>query len=115
MTTAGLRVLIVDDERPARCRIRVLFEAAHDVDVIGEAADGQTARRVIRDERPHVMFIDIRMPGTDGLTVVESLTKQTAPHVVFVTAFDEHAPRWTVCWWKTARAPRCFDWLTWSA
>ena len=90
---AGLRVLVVDDERPARRKIRMLLEASVGIDAIYEAPDGNSALAVVHAQRPDLMFIDVRMPGMDGLAVVESLDADTAPHVVFVTAFDEHALR----------------------
>lgn len=84
-------MLIVDDEQPARRKVRRLLEADGAIDVVYEAPDGPSALDVIRSERPDLMFIDVRMPGMDGLSVVAALEPDTAPHVVFVTAFDEHA------------------------
>jgi two-component system LytT family response regulator len=84
-------VLVVDDERPARRKVRRLLEADPDIGAIHEAPDGETAIRLVREERPDLVFLDIQMPGLDGLSVVETLGPEAMPHVVFVTAYDAHA------------------------
>lgn len=85
----AIRVLIVDDEQPARDKLRRLL-AEHDVDVVGEAADGFQALEMLASTRPDVLFLDIRMPEITGLEVAASLP-QPAPLVVFVTAYDQFA------------------------
>jgi two-component system LytT family response regulator len=92
MTDAGkLRVLIADDERPARAKLRRFLEEEGDIGPIHEAWDGETALSVIRDAEPDLVFLDIQMPGRSGLEVLESLPPDRVPYVVFVTAYDEHA------------------------
>ncbi len=87
-----MKVLIVDDEAPARARLRRLIDELEDVEVIGEAADGQAALEQQRDLQPDVLLLDIRMPGTDGMQVARALSKQEQPPaVIFTTAYDEHA------------------------
>jgi two-component system LytT family response regulator len=86
-----IRVLIVDDEPPARSKVRRLIEGDPDIEVVGEAGGGEEALRRIRNQRPDLVFLDIQMPGMDGFTVLESLEKEALPDVVFVTAYDEHA------------------------
>ncbi len=86
-----MRVLIVDDERPAREKVRRLVESDPDVHVIHEAVDGIQAMDVIRSESPDIVFLDIQMPGMDGLRVLQELPEETIPHIVFVTAYDEYA------------------------
>ncbi len=93
MSAGGLRVLIVDDERPARQKVRRFAAADPDVAVIFEAADGVGAVQLIRTESPDVVFLDVQMPGVDGFGVVDALAPDAVPHVVFVTAFDEYAVR----------------------
>lgn len=88
-----LKVLIVDDERPARSKVRRFVSADSDVNQIFEAADGVRAVDVIREESPDLVFLDVQMPGLDGFDVVEALGADALPHVVFVTAFDEYAVR----------------------
>jgi two-component system, LytTR family, response regulator len=90
---SGLRVLIVDDERPARQKLRRLVTAEPDVEAIYEAGDGVGALELIRAESPDVMLLDIEMPGVDGFGVVEALDPAERPHIVFVTAYDQYAVR----------------------
>jgi two-component system LytT family response regulator len=86
-------VLIVDDERPARTKVRRFLSADADVGQIFEAPDGVRAVDVIREESPDLVFLDVQMPGLDGFGVVEALAPDALPHVVFVTAFDDYAVR----------------------
>ena len=88
-----MNVLIVDDERLAREKIRALLAAHDDVDVVGEAADASEAVAEIRRLKPDLVFLDIQMPGADGFDVVRKLRGGTLPAIVFVTAHDEYAVR----------------------
>jgi two-component system, LytTR family, response regulator len=88
-----IRTLIVDDEPVARRRIRALLAGEHDVDVIGEAANGTEAVKAIVGEKPELVFLDVQMPGLDGFEVIRATADQHRPFVVFVTAHDEHAIR----------------------
>lgn len=88
-----LKVLIVDDERPARTKVRRFVSADPDVVQIFEAPDGVRAVDVIREESPDLVFLDVQMPGLDGFGVVEALGTDALPHLVFVTAFDDYAVR----------------------
>jgi len=90
---AGLKVLIVDDERPARQKLRRLLGSDTEVVAIYEAADGVAAIETIRNEAPDVVFLDVQMPGVDGFGVVDALPSDALPHLVFVTAFDTYAVR----------------------
>jgi two-component system LytT family response regulator len=90
---APMRALIVDDEALARQRVRRLLGAAPDVEIVGECASGEEALEAIRAQRPDVVFLDVQMPALDGFGVVSRLDPGTAPMVVFVTAFDQHAVR----------------------
>jgi two-component system LytT family response regulator len=85
-----IRALLVDDEEPARARLRRLLTEAGGVDVVGEAADGGQAVEQIVRLAPALVFLDIQMPGSSGLEVAASLPAPR-PHVVFCTAFDEYA------------------------
>ena len=87
-----LRVLIVDDEPPAREGLRAMLEAEPDVEVVGDCGNGRDAAERIRALAPDVVFLDIQMPEKDGFGVVEDLPPPR-PAIVFVTAFDEHALR----------------------
>lgn len=86
-----MRVLIVDDEAPARRKLRRLLEGATDVEIVGEAGDGLAAVEALRRLRPDVAFLDVRMPGLDGFEVVHEVGVARMPRVVFVTAFDQYA------------------------
>lgn len=86
-----IRVLIADDESPARDKLQRWLGAQADVEVVARAEDGLQAAAAIEQLRPDVAFLDIQMPGLNGLEVAAQLERATAPLIVFVTAFDEHA------------------------
>jgi two-component system, LytTR family, response regulator len=86
-----IRAVLVDDERPARAFLTSLVRKRDDVEIVGEAADGLTAVRLIEEHRPDVAFLDLQMPELDGLGVVRLVHRKHLPLVVFVTAFDEYA------------------------
>ena len=86
-----IRVLIVDDEAPARALLREMLGAEADVEILGEAATGLEAVKAASELRPDAVFLDIEMPKLDGFEVLELLDPQVA--VVFVTAYDSHAVR----------------------
>ena len=88
-----LRVLIVDDEAPARRRLRRLLGEIPDVEVMGEAAGGLEAIETVRQKSPDVMLLDVQMPELDGLGVAQALADERRPAIVFVTAYDEYAVR----------------------
>jgi len=84
-----MRALVVDDEQLARDRLVGFLRKLPDVDVVGEAGNGVDAVRLVGELAPDVLFLDMQMPGMDGLGVLESLKQR--PHVVFATAYDEYA------------------------
>lgn len=86
-----MRVLVVDDETPARERLKRLLAEIEGVKAIGEAKDGVEAIEVIEQEQPDLVLLDIQMPGLDGFDVIEAL--EEPPPIVFVTAYDEYALR----------------------
>ena len=86
-----IRVLIVDDEAPARDKLRRWLTEQPDIALVGESADGVAAAAAIAKLQPEVVFLDIQMPGLSGLEVAAQLEPARAPLLVFVTAFDEHA------------------------
>jgi two-component system LytT family response regulator len=89
--SSPVRTLIVDDEPPARKRLRDLLAKERALEIVGEAGSGPEAVRMIRAERPDLVFLDIQMPGTDGFGVIREIAGDDPPLVVFVTAHDEHA------------------------
>lgn len=89
----ALRTLIVDDEMPARSRMRAMLEERDDIQVLGECNDGQQALATIGKLKPDLVFLDIQMPEMNGFEVVNKLDPSTAPTVIFVSAYSEHAVR----------------------
>ena len=85
-------VVIIDDEALARQRLRQLLHEAPDFEVVGECADARRVAEVVRETRPEVVFLDIRMPHVDGFEAQEAI-RTLVRHVVFVTAHAEHAAR----------------------
>ncbi|HEY2270860.1 MAG TPA: response regulator transcription factor [Streptosporangiaceae bacterium] len=84
-----IRVLLVDDDPLVRAGLRLMLRSAPDVDVVGEAGDGAAAITAAADLAPDVILMDIRMPGTDGVTATAAITKAAAaPRVVALTTFD---------------------------
>jgi len=87
-----LKVLIVDDEAPARERLRALLAEIGDVDIAGEAATGAEALSHTHDLAPDVVLLDVRMPGMDGLETARHLNVlDEPPAVIFTTAYDQYA------------------------
>ena len=87
-----IRLLIVDDESPARERLRHLLEDLREVSVVGEATNGNEAVALCERLAPDVVLLDIRMPGLDGIEAARHLTAfDEPPAVIFTTAYDEHA------------------------
>ena len=85
-----MRVLIVDDEQPARDRLRLLLGAFDDLQIIGEAEDGEQALERIGELRPDLVLLDIQMTGCSGIEVAGSLSSPR-PKIIFCTAFDQYA------------------------
>jgi two-component system LytT family response regulator len=86
-----LRVVVADDERPARSVLLAMLRTFDDVEVVGEAKDGSEAVEIIERERPDLALLDLQMPEVDGLGVVRLLKRGALPMVAFVTAYDEYA------------------------
>ena len=83
----------MDDERPARLKIRRFLEREPDVETLADAVSGTDAVHRIRQDRPALVFLDVQMPGLDGFGVIASLDFNPLPTIVFVTAHDEFAIR----------------------
>src|SRR5260370_37640733 len=90
-----LRVLVVDDEAPARRKILRLLRHEPVVEIAGEADSGEAAVEAIKKQRPDLAFLDVQMPGLDGFGVIQSLNAANIPlpRVVFITAHDRFALR----------------------
>ena len=88
----NLRVLIVDDEPPARERLRSMLAETGEFEVAGEAGHGEQAIDLVEKLTPDIVLLDVRMPGIDGLEVARHLAAlPEPPAVIFTTAFDEYA------------------------
>jgi two-component system LytT family response regulator len=88
-----LRVIVADDERPARSFLVALLRSFDDVVLAGEAVSGKDAVTLIEREKPDLALLDWQMPELDGIGVVRVLNKQEMPLIAFVTAYDEYAVR----------------------
>ena len=84
-----MRVLIIDDEPPARERLRRMLTEIEAVEIVGEAENGAQAVTMIEALSPDLVLLDIQMPGLDGFGVLEAL--EDPPPVIFVTAYDKYA------------------------
>lgn len=85
------RALLVDDERLARNDLRLLLKDYTNIQIVGEAVNGQEALDLIKELEPDLVFLDIQMPGINGFDVLEQINSSIK--VIFVTAFDEYALR----------------------
>lgn len=88
---AKLRVVVADDERPARAFLMTMLASQPDIHVVGEASSGTEAVEVIQRERPDLALLDLQMPELDGLGVVRMLRREQMPLIAFITAYDEYA------------------------
>jgi len=93
MSRECIRVLVVDDELPARQRLVDLLRQDEEVDSILEASTGLIAVDLIQSRRPDLVFLDVQMPELDGLGVLEAVGAENMPLTIFVTAYDQHAIR----------------------
>ena len=89
----NIKVLVVDDEAPARQRLLDLLRRDTQVGTILEACNGQDAVELIEDHHPDLLLLDVQMPELDGLGVVDAIGVAEMPLTVFVTAYDQHAIR----------------------
>ncbi len=89
----NLRVVIADDERPARSFLAGILRSFEGVELVGEAANGAECVEVIERLLPDLALLDLQMPEVDGLGVVRLLRKEKLPLIAFVTAYDEYAVR----------------------
>ena len=91
MTSSKIRVVLADDERPARLFLVALLRSFPEVVIVGQATNGAEALQMIEQHRPDVALLDLQMPEVDGLSVVRLLRRSYLPLVIFVTAYDEYA------------------------
>lgn len=85
-----MRVLIADDEQPARQRLRGMISAYPGMEIVGEAGDGEQTIQLVAELRPDLVLLDIQMPGSSGIEVAASLPSPR-PKIIFCTAYDQYA------------------------
>src|SRR3978361_1183983 len=92
-TSATISVILADDEKLASDELSFQLEQFPDVEVIATASNGLEAVKLIEDLEPDLVFLDVQMPGLDGMGVIRRLQEQSehVPHFVLVTAFDHYA------------------------
>ena len=86
-----IKVLVADDEPLARERLSGLLGQEPDIEVVGQARDGEEAVTAIHDDSPDLVFLDVQMPQMSGFDVIEAVGSDKMPPVIFVTAYDQHA------------------------
>jgi two-component system LytT family response regulator len=86
-----IKVLVADDEPLARERLTGLLSQEPDIEVVGQARDGEEAVTAIHDDSPDLVFLDVQMPQMNGFDVIEAVGTDKMPLVIFVTAYDQHA------------------------
>ncbi len=86
-----IRTLIIDDEKPARRALRGLLEKDREIEVVGEAGDGERALELLGARRPQLIFLDVQMPIMTGLEMLRRIPPPARPEIVFVTAYDDYA------------------------
>jgi two-component system, LytTR family, response regulator len=95
----SLRVLVVDDEAPARRKLLRLLRDESNIEIVGEADNAESAIAAVEQHRPDLVFLDVQMPGADGFDVVHAIASNAngraadGPRLVFVTAHDHYAVR----------------------
>lgn len=87
-----MKAIVIDDEPLARAELRRLLKKHPEVEVVGEAANGDEARKVVGEFSPDLIFLDVQMPEENGFELLASLGEKV-PEVIFTTAYDEHALR----------------------
>ena len=92
-TTPRIRTLIVDDESLAREKVRNFLLRDPQFEVVGECSNGPEAIAAIQESLPDLLLLDIQMPQMDGFSVLEAISSNRLPHVIFVTAYDQYALR----------------------
>jgi two-component system LytT family response regulator len=93
VSSAQITVLVVDDERLARDRLRVLLSGEPDMLLVGECANGLEALAAATKVKPELMFLDVQMPDLDGLGVIAALPVDETPEIIFVTAHNAYMER----------------------
>jgi len=86
-----IRTLIADDESLARKRLRELVQHDTEIEIVAECANGSETLTALRRFRPDLVFLDIQMPGLDGISLMEAISQEWSPMIIFVTAYEQYA------------------------
>lgn len=86
-----LKVVIIDDEPPARKKLKMFLQHTPNIEIVGEAGDGLEALAIIEKFKPDLIFLDIQMPHLTGFEVLEEINQTIMPKVIFTTAYDQYA------------------------
>src|SRR5512133_114619 len=89
--TEAIRAAIVDDEGLGGRKISRMLKEDSEVTIVGEYAGGEGAIKALRETKPELLFLDIKMPAIDGFALLREISSTFTPIVIFVTAFDQHA------------------------
>ena len=87
----SVKSIIVDDEPIARSIIKKFLSEEEEIEIIGECGNGIDAVKMILEEKPDIVFLDIQMPEMTGFEVIEEIGYANLPHIIFVTAYDQYA------------------------
>ena len=93
MVSAAIRTILADDEPLARKKLRILLGAEPDLEVIAECSDGRETVAAVQQHKPDLLLLDIRMPDADGFEILNQISRDQMPIVVFTTAYDQYAIR----------------------
>lgn len=88
-----IRTLIADDELLARQLVRKFLAAESEIDIVGECATATEALKFIKEKKPQLVLLDIKMPGLSGLDMLRQLEAHEMPYIIFITAYDRYAIR----------------------
>ena len=89
----NIRAIVVDDEPLGRRGVVTRLKRRADIEIVAQCANGREAVEAITSQHPDLVFLDVQMPGMDGFAVLKRLPAAPRPHIIFVTAFDQHALR----------------------
>jgi len=89
----AIRTIIADDEELARNRIKFLLQTEPDVEIVAECGDGRRTVEAILEKVPDLLFLDVQMPEMDGFEVLQAVSEERRPAIIFVTAYDQYALR----------------------
>jgi two-component system LytT family response regulator len=91
LTAPLLRTVVVDDEGPARDKLKILLGRETDIRIVGECENGAAAVDLLRRDKPDLLLLDVQLPDMDGFSVLKNIPADQLPFVIFTTAYDQYA------------------------